>query len=163
MRDRVDADLHVVLLTRSVRSSRRLSLQRGADRVVLGENAGLQLGIDGNAVHADLEPPVRVRSQAEGVDALFVGGQQIVRQTDGLRFIASRRTVFDTNVHTSSLNSEITRPRMEASLRRSVAARQRRRWRRDEGEEGLGEPAADSPDQFDQGDGESDDAGCHDP
>ena len=55
--------------------------------------AGFQLGIDQVAVDAQLEASASRGDELELFDLLFVGGQQLARQTDGLRLVVSHRAV----------------------------------------------------------------------
>jgi hypothetical protein len=56
--------------------------------------AGFQLGIDQVAVDAQLEASASRGDELELFDLLLVGGQQLARQTDGLRLVVSHRAVF---------------------------------------------------------------------
>ena len=64
--------------------------------------AGFQLGIDQVAVDAQLEASASQGDELELFDLLLVGGQQLARQTDGLRLVVSHRAVFQFHVHGSS-------------------------------------------------------------
>ena len=64
--------------------------------------AGFQLGIDQVAVDAQLEASAARGDELELFDLLLVGGQQLARQTDGLRLVVSHRAVFQFHVHGSS-------------------------------------------------------------
>ena len=65
--------------------------------------AGDFLRIDFLTVGEDLEATVIVGGEGKLTDALFVCSEQLFRQTDGFRFVSSRCTVFDTNVHINLL------------------------------------------------------------
>ena len=69
------------------------------DPLFLGELPGLELGIDQVAVDAQLEAAALGRDELERLDLLFVRGQQLARQTDGLRLVVSHRTVHEFNIH----------------------------------------------------------------
>src|SRR5690242_8409284 len=62
---------------------------------LLRELACLELGVDQVAVDTQFETPTAGRNQLQLADLLLVGGQELARQTDGLRLIVSHRTVFE--------------------------------------------------------------------
>jgi hypothetical protein len=61
--------------------------------------AGFELGIDELAVDGNLEASASGGDQLEVLDLLLVGREKLARQTDGLRFVISHRTVFEFHVH----------------------------------------------------------------
>src|SRR5262249_26092205 len=69
---------------------------------LLGELARLELGIDQVAVDAQLETATARRNELQLTDLLFVGGQELARQTDGLGLVISHRTVFEFYLHSRS-------------------------------------------------------------
>jgi hypothetical protein len=69
----------------------------------LGEFARLELGVDHLAIQRYFEAATAARDELEVLDPLFVGGQELGRQTDGLRFVVSHRAVFQFHVHGISL------------------------------------------------------------
>jgi hypothetical protein len=78
-------------------------LHQGADGVenplFVGELAALQLGIDQFAIDGQLEAAAAGRDQFQVPDLLFVGRQQLARQTEGLRLVVSHRAEFQLHVH----------------------------------------------------------------
>ncbi len=56
--------------------------------------AGLQLGVNGIAVHMHLEDPAVGGDERDGFDARFKSFQQFSRQTDGARGVVSNCAVF---------------------------------------------------------------------
>ena len=73
------------------------------DPLFLGELTGLELGIDQVPVHGNLKATPARRNQLQIAYLLFVGGQQLARQTDGLRFIVSNRAILEFQVHNQLL------------------------------------------------------------
>ena len=67
--------------------------------LLVGELAGLELGVEQLAVDGDLEAAAAGRDELEVVDLLLVSVQQLGRQTDGLWLVVSHRTVLDLDVH----------------------------------------------------------------
>jgi hypothetical protein len=69
--------------------------------LLIGELAGVQLGVDQFAVDGQLEAAASRWDQFQLTDLLFVRGEQLARQTDGLRLVVSHRTVtqFDVQGH----------------------------------------------------------------
>jgi hypothetical protein len=63
------------------------------------ELAGLELRVDQLAIHGDLETSAGRRDQSETLDLRLESGQQLVRQTDGLRLVTSDRTILHFDVH----------------------------------------------------------------
>jgi hypothetical protein len=80
-----------------------LLLEAGTDCVngplLVRELAGLELGVDQVAVDAQLKASAALGDELELLDLLFVGGQQLARQTDGLRFVVSHRAILEFHVH----------------------------------------------------------------
>ena len=80
-----------------------LFLRVGSDRVqhplFFGELTRLELGIDQIPVDRNFEATSARRNQLQIAYLLLVGGQQLARQTDGLRFIVSNRTILELQVH----------------------------------------------------------------
>ena len=70
---------------------------------VLRERTGGALRIDLLAVDEDLETTIVVRRKCERTNALFVFGEELLRQTDGFRLVTSRRAVFNANFHANLL------------------------------------------------------------
>jgi hypothetical protein len=60
--------------------------------------AGLFFGIDFLSIDADFEHTAAHRNQCELADVLFEL-QQLLRQTDGSRFIVSNTAIFDFDVY----------------------------------------------------------------
>src|SRR5581483_11903484 len=81
-------------------SSRRLLFKRGFHLVIFRKPACGFLRVDLFSVNKNLEPPVVKRSEAQLTNALFVFGEKLFRQTDGLGLITSRCAVFNANFHT---------------------------------------------------------------
>ena len=69
------------------------------DPLLVGELAGLQLGVEQIAVHRELETTASRWNELQILDLLFVGGEELGRQTDGLRLVVSHRTVLEFHVH----------------------------------------------------------------
>src|SRR5580765_3338041 len=69
----------------------------------IGELAGFQLRVDQIAVERKLEATAATGDQLQILDFLLVGGQQLGRQTDGLRFVISHRAVFQFHIHDTLL------------------------------------------------------------
>jgi hypothetical protein len=69
--------------------------------------SGLELGIDQVAVDAQLEATALGRDERERLNLLFVRGQQLARQTDGLRLVVSHRTVHEFNIHPYSPSESV--------------------------------------------------------
>jgi hypothetical protein len=78
-------------------------LKPGPDRLehllLVGELAGLELGVDQLAVDGQLETTAARWDQFEVADLLLELTQQLARQTDGLRLVVSHRAVFQLHVH----------------------------------------------------------------
>jgi len=55
--------------------------------------AGLQLRVNQLAIGSQLETAAAARNQFQVLDLLFESGQELGRQTDGLGFVVSHRTV----------------------------------------------------------------------
>src|SRR6266446_2328640 len=70
------------------------------DPLFLRELSGLELGVDKVPVDRYLEATPARRNQLQIVYLLFVGRQQLARQTDGLRFVVSNRTILELQMHT---------------------------------------------------------------
>jgi hypothetical protein len=68
------------------------------DSVGIRVLAGFFFGIDFLSIDADLENTTAHRHKRELTDVLFEL-QQLLRQTDGTRFIVSNTAVFDFDVH----------------------------------------------------------------
>ncbi len=75
------------------------ALHRVYDRLLVGELPRFQLRVDEIAVERDLEAPAAGGNQLQVLDLLLEGSQEIGRQTDGLGFVVSKRTVFDFDIH----------------------------------------------------------------
>src|SRR5262245_58026828 len=90
--------LSAVLLCRRPRQPPGSFLGQLAELVhelaLVGEFAGLELGIHQLAVDGELETTATRWNQSQALHLLLVGSQNSVRQTDGLRLIASHRAVF---------------------------------------------------------------------
>ena len=65
--------------------------------------ARLELRVNQVAVNAQLEPPASGRYKLQLTNLLLVRGQELARQTDGLRLVISHRTVLEFYVHIFSL------------------------------------------------------------
>lgn len=68
------------------------------DLVRVRESAGLQFRVDQFVVDTNLELSAAGGNQGEACDVLFEF-EQLLRQTDGLRFVVSNTAVFDRNLH----------------------------------------------------------------
>ena len=79
--------------------TRQKTFDLGQDRFLLGKLARLQFGIEQAPVGDQLEAAAAGRDQFQALDALFESGQQLARQTDGLRFVVSHRAVLQFQVH----------------------------------------------------------------
>jgi hypothetical protein len=66
--------------------------------------AGFELRVDQFAVGLQLKTTALRRNELQLADILLVGGQELARQTDGLRLIASSSTVFEFQFHGVSLS-----------------------------------------------------------
>ena len=80
-----------------------LLLEMGTDRIqdplFIGKLPRFQLGIDQVAIHGEFETATSARDQLEVLNLLLVGGQELVRQTDGLRLVVSHRAILEFQVH----------------------------------------------------------------
>ena len=76
--------------------------QRGLDLLIVGKNVGFELGVNFCPVDNNLEAAVVIRDQGQSLNLLFVVDQYIFRQTDGFGFIASRRAIFNLDIHTAA-------------------------------------------------------------
>jgi hypothetical protein len=80
-----------------------LFLEPGTDRLdnplLVGEFPVLELGINEVPVDGQFEAPSACWYQLQVTDLLLVSAQELARQTDGLRFVISHRTVFQFQVH----------------------------------------------------------------
>src|SRR5262249_51193013 len=85
----------------------RRSLRQGADSaqhpVLVGELALLQFGVEQFPVDGQLEAAAVRGDELEVADLLFVGRQQLARQTEGLRLVVSAGAVPQFEVHEPSL------------------------------------------------------------
>ena len=63
----------------------------------------MDFGVDKLTVQGYFEAPSTRRNQCERFNVLLEGFQDLVRQTDGLVFVASLRAVFDLQFHCSLL------------------------------------------------------------
>ena len=83
--------------------SQRRTLQpppnRGDHRLFIGELTGLQLRVNQFPIHGQLEAPAAARDELKVADLLFEFSEQLLRQTDGLRFVVSHRAVFEFQAH----------------------------------------------------------------
>jgi hypothetical protein len=73
--------------------------QRVHDPFFFREFAGFELRIDEFAVEFNLEAAAFGWNELQVADLLFEGGEQFGRQTDGLRFVISHRTVLKFHIH----------------------------------------------------------------
>ena len=71
---------------------------RGDQRLFIGELTRLQLRVQQFPIHGQLETPAGARDELELGDLLLVFFEQLLRQTDGLRFVASHRAIFEFQV-----------------------------------------------------------------
>jgi hypothetical protein len=71
--------------------------------VLVRELAGLRLGVNELAVDRQLEHAPAGRNQRPLLDVLLELGQNLARQTDGLGFVVSHRTVDEFDFHGSFL------------------------------------------------------------
>jgi hypothetical protein len=65
----------------------------------VGEFPGFELRVDEVPVERQLEAAATAGDQLQLVDFLLVRGQQLGRQTDGLRLVVSHRAVFEFHFH----------------------------------------------------------------
>jgi hypothetical protein len=86
----------------------------GADGVehplLVGELAGLELGVEQIAVGGQLEAAPAGGEQLQLRDLLLELGEQLARQTDGLRLVPSHRTIAQLQLHGKKASSDILRP-----------------------------------------------------
>ena len=87
---------------------RQASAYRLDGPLLVGELAGLELRIKQFSVHAQLESPTACRDQLQVANLLFVGGEQLARQTDGLWLVVSHGTVLQLHVHGFVLSSTLS-------------------------------------------------------
>jgi hypothetical protein len=66
--------------------------------------ARLELGVNQLAVDTQLEAAAAQRNQLQLANLLLIRGQELARQTDGLRLIISHRTVLELYIHVLSLS-----------------------------------------------------------
>ena len=76
----------------------------------VGELARLELGVDQIAVDGQLEAAAPFGDQRQLFDLLLVRGQQLARQTDGLRLVVSHRAVLEFHVHGCASSDGPVRP-----------------------------------------------------
>jgi hypothetical protein len=69
----------------------------------VGELPGLELGVDQVAIDRQLEAPAASGDQFQLSDLLLVRGQQLARQTDGLRLVPSHRAILEFQIHCALL------------------------------------------------------------
>ena len=72
---------------------------RGDQRFFIGKLTGLQLRVKQFPIHGQLEAASAARDELQVGDLLFVFSEQLLRQTDGLRFVVSHRAIFEFQVH----------------------------------------------------------------
>ncbi len=103
----ISADEHPLLAARGEACSFDLrSLpNRSKHCLFIRKLAGLQLRIDQLTVHGQLKTSATTRDELEVGDLLFEFFEQLLRQTDGLRFVVSHRAVFEFQVHGDLLES----------------------------------------------------------
>jgi hypothetical protein len=86
-----------------VPTARPLAFQTGAHGfdgpLLVGEFARLELGIYQIPIEQQLEGTTAGRDEYQFLDLLLVSGQQLGRQTDGLRFIVSHGAILELNLH----------------------------------------------------------------
>jgi len=83
----------------SIRTRNRSGTELGEDFPLVGEDAGLQLGIDGASVDGQLKAAPRRGNQFEPVYFLFQFAKNSARQTDGLGLVVSHRAVAKGDIH----------------------------------------------------------------
>jgi hypothetical protein len=76
---------------------------RREHRVLVREFAGLQLRVEEFSVDTELETTASRRNELHVLNTLFVLIEELVRQTDGFRFVASLRAILEFHVHDSLL------------------------------------------------------------
>jgi hypothetical protein len=69
------------------------------NRLLVGELSGFQFRVDQLAVDGHFKTPAACGNKREILELLLEAGEQFGRQTDGLRFVPSERTVFQFDVH----------------------------------------------------------------
>jgi hypothetical protein len=75
--------------------------------LLVGELAGLELGVDQLTVDGQLETPAARWDQLQLADLLLETVEQLARQTDGLRLVVSHRTVAQLDVHGRLLSGSL--------------------------------------------------------
>ena len=70
--------------------------------IFVGKLARLELGIQRLATHGELEAASAGRNHHETTDGALVTRQELGRQTDGLRLVVSKCTVFERDIHFGS-------------------------------------------------------------
>ena len=70
---------------------------------LIGKLACLQLGVQQLAIDGQFEAAAAAWDELQFLDLLLVRAEQLGRQTDGLRFVISHRTVLQLHVHEWSL------------------------------------------------------------
>jgi hypothetical protein len=89
-------------------------LEAGADHLdnglLVGELAGLELGVEQLAVRLQLEAASLGRDEGQVVDLLLVRRQQFGRQTDSLGLVVSHRAVAQLQFHGTSPTSSFPSP-----------------------------------------------------
>ena len=76
-----------------------LGPDRFDDRVRLGELPRLQLGVNLLSIDADLKGAAPRRDELQGTDVLLEL-KNLLRQTDGMRFVISSGAIFDCDLET---------------------------------------------------------------
>lgn len=71
----------------------------GQDPRLVREFPGLELGVDQLAVDADLKTATPGGNEAQPCDLLLQGREELIRQTDGFRFVASHSAVLQLQFH----------------------------------------------------------------
>ena len=67
--------------------------------LLVREDAGFELRVDQFVPNCHLEAPAAGGDEREALDLLLATGEQLGRQTDGLRLVSSHRAVFHFHVH----------------------------------------------------------------
>ena len=68
-------------------------------QIFVREGVTLQFGVDLRVILENLKPPVVEGHEFERFDPLLARNQQLLRQTDGSRFVVSLRAIFNSDFH----------------------------------------------------------------
>lgn len=85
---------------------------------ILRKLSGCFFRIDLFSIHKHFKTPIVKRHKRKLAKALFILGEELFRQTDGFRFIASSGTVFDAQFHAVLLETLLFFPHLPQFLGR---------------------------------------------